>query len=86
MIGISLGAGEPHRDSAAISNVRHTALLERARTHLARARSAAAHEGISEEFVLADLHAARASLGEVVGTHTSEDVLEHIFERFCIGK
>jgi len=41
---------------------------------------------VSEEFLLADLHAARASLGEVVGTHTSEDVLEHIFERFCIGK
>jgi tRNA modification GTPase len=85
-IATALGGGEPHRDSAAISNVRHTALLERARTHLARARSAAAHEGISEEFVLADLHAARTSLGEVVGTHTSEDVLEHIFERFCIGK
>jgi len=82
----ALGAGEPQRDSAAISNVRHATLLERARTHLAQARDAAAHDGISEEFVLADLHAARISLGEVVGTHTSEDVLAHIFERFCIGK
>jgi tRNA modification GTPase len=86
VIVTALGGGEPDRDSAAISNVRHTALLERARTHLAQARSATAHEGISEEFVLADLHAARISLGEVVGTHTSVDVLEHIFERFCIGK
>lgn len=82
----ALGAGERHRESAAISNVRHTASLARARTQLAQARSAAAHEGISEEFVLADLHAARTSLGDVVGTHTSEDVLAHIFERFCIGK
>jgi tRNA modification GTPase len=82
----ALGADERHRESAAISNVRHTASLARARTHLAQARSAAAHEGISEEFVLADLHAARTSLGDVVGTHTSEDVLAHIFERFCIGK
>jgi tRNA modification GTPase len=79
-------AGEPLRDSAVISNVRHTALLERARTQLAQARAAAEHDGMSEEFVLADLHAARVSLGEVVGTHTSEDVLQHIFERFCIGK
>ena len=82
----ALCAGEPLRDSAVISNVRHTALLERARGQLAQARSAAEHDGMSEEFVLADLHAARASLGEVVGTHTSEDVLHHIFERFCIGK
>jgi tRNA modification GTPase len=82
----ALCAGEPLRDSAVISNVRHTALLERARTQLAQAGEAAEHDGMSEEFVLADLHAARASLGEVVGTHTSEDVLQHIFERFCIGK
>ena len=86
VIVAALGAGEPLRDSTAITNVRHTALLERARTHLAQARAAAEQEGVSEEFLLADLHAARASLGEVVGTHTSEDVLEHIFERFCIGK
>jgi tRNA modification GTPase len=66
--------------------VRHTALLERARAQLERARGAAEDDGFAEEFVLVDLHAARASLGEVVGTHTGEDVLEHIFERFCIGK
>ncbi len=86
MIAAALCGGEARRDSTAISNARHTALLERARTHLTQARAAAEREGMSEEFVLADLHAARASLGEVVGSHTSEDVLRHIFERFCIGK
>jgi tRNA modification GTPase len=85
-IVVALGAGEPRRDSTAITNVRHTALLERARMSLAHARAAAQQDAMSEEFLLADLHAARASLGEVVGTHTSEDVLQHIFERFCIGK
>lgn len=85
MIG-ALGGGEPLRDSAAITNVRHATLLERARRHLAQARDAAREAGTPEEFLLADLHAARASLGEVVGAHTSEDVLQHIFERFCIGK
>jgi tRNA modification GTPase len=85
-IVVALGAGEPRRDSTAITNVRHTALLERARMNLAHARGAAQQDAMSEEFLLADLHAARASLGEVVGTHTSDDVLQHIFERFCIGK
>jgi tRNA modification GTPase len=82
----ALSGGEALRDSTAISNVRHTALLERARAHLAQARHAALQEGASEEFVLADLHVARATLGEIVGAHTSEEVLHHIFERFCIGK
>ena len=39
-----------------------------------------------EEFVLSDLQAARSCLDDVVGTRTSEDVLHHIFDRFCIGK
>ncbi len=86
MIVAALGGGEPLRESSTITNVRHTALIQQARTNLAHARVAAEQEGMSEEFILADLHAARASLGEVVGTHTSEDVLQHIFERFCIGK
>jgi tRNA modification GTPase len=82
----ALGGPEPLRDSAALTNVRHATLLECARGHLARARDAAREASTPEEFLLTDLHAARASLGEVVGAHTSEDVLRHIFERFCIGK
>jgi tRNA U34 5-carboxymethylaminomethyl modifying GTPase MnmE/TrmE len=36
--------------------------------------------------VLADLQDARAAFEEVTGRRTPEDVLEHIFTRFCIGK
>jgi tRNA modification GTPase len=78
--------GEPLRDPPAISNVRHATLLARARSHLASAHAAARESGTPEEFLLADLHAARVSLGEVLGAHTSEHVLAHIFDRFCIGK
>ena len=80
-----LTGGEPLRDTAAVSNMRHVALLAEAREHLVRARDAAA-AGSPEEFVLADLQAARARFDEVVGTRTSDDLLRHIFERFCIGK
>jgi tRNA U34 5-carboxymethylaminomethyl modifying GTPase MnmE/TrmE len=41
---------------------------------------------MSEEFVLADLQDARAALEEVTGRRAPEDVLAHIFEKFCIGK
>jgi len=81
----ALTGAEALRDAAAISNVRHITLLEQARTSLVAAQQAATGE-TPEEFVLVDLQAARARLDEIVGARTSEDVLQHIFERFCIGK
>jgi tRNA modification GTPase len=82
-----LEGGEERRDAPTITNARHIALLARARTHLRSAADAAA-EGVAtpEEFLLAELQPARAAIEEVTGTRTSEDLLQHIFERFCIGK
>ena len=76
---------EALRDVASISNVRHVALLRDAREHLVRAATAAAARR-PEELILVDLHSARAHFDEVVGRRTPDDVLQHIFERFCIGK
>jgi tRNA modification GTPase len=74
------------RDTTMMSNRRHIALLEECRASLEAARRAAGTESASEEFVLTDLQAARARLDDIVGTRTNEDVLRHIFERFCVGK
>ncbi|HEV8316545.1 MAG TPA: tRNA uridine-5-carboxymethylaminomethyl(34) synthesis GTPase MnmE [Vicinamibacterales bacterium] len=81
-----LGGGEEWRDAPAISNVRHIALLEEARESLKRAEQASSTGGTPEEFVLVDLQHARAAFEEITGTRTTDDLLEHIFERFCIGK
>ena len=82
------GSRTPARDTAAITNVRHAALLERAHAALNRAADAlnTPDEPVPEEFVLTDLQDARAALEEVTGKRTSEDLLRHIFARFCIGK
>jgi len=79
---------DPLRDRPAMTNVRHIALVERAHKALERARAAAAAEGgaLSEEFVLADLTDARSAFEEITGRRAPEDLLEHIFSRFCIGK
>ena len=71
-----------------ITNVRHATLVEQAQNALMRARAAVvAPDGpLSEEFVLADLQGARAALEEITGKRVAEDVLAHIFERFCVGK
>lgn len=81
----ALGASELRRDALSISNVRHIRLLERARDAVIRGRAALA-AGASEEFVLADLRDASEALAEVTGRRTPDEVLEAIFERFCIGK
>jgi len=79
---------DPRRDRPALTNIRHVALVERADAALVRARDAAAAAGgaLSEEFVLADLQEARTAFEEITGRRAAEDLLAHIFSRFCIGK
>jgi tRNA modification GTPase len=79
---------DPRRDQPEITNARHIALVARAHDALTRARAAAlAHGGaLSEEFVLADLQDARAAFEEISGRRSPDDLLAHIFTRFCVGK
>ena len=76
------------RERPAMTNVRHIALVRRAHDAVCRASAAVREAGgsLSEEFVLADLQDARAALEEVAGRRAPEDLLEHIFSRFCVGK
>jgi len=85
-IARELTGEESRRESPALTNLRHIALLDQSRECLVRAVNALTDSSMPEEFLLADLHAARARFDEVVGVRTSEDVLTHIFENFCIGK
>lgn len=84
-IAAGLGAREDLRDPPVISNVRHLALVEQARDAVARAQAAIAAEA-TEELVLIDLNDARRALEEIAGRRTADDLLRHVFARFCIGK
>jgi tRNA modification GTPase len=84
-IGQAILGCDDAREIPAVTNVRHIALLERARESLSRAQDRAA-AGAPEEIVLVDLSDARAALEEITGKRTSEDVLRHIFATFCVGK
>jgi tRNA modification GTPase len=79
---------EARTDCPAITNIRHIRLVERARGALESARASIETGGgsLSEEFILADLQEARTALEEIVGRRTPEDLLAHIFSRFCVGK
>jgi tRNA modification GTPase len=86
-LGLVLDA-DAKRERADITNVRHVALVERAHAALLRARSASMTDtgAMPEEFVLADLQDARTAFEEITGRRTSEELLAHIFTRFCVGK
>lgn len=80
--------GESTHDTPAISNIRHIALLDDALAMIQQSRAALRQSSgsLPEEFLLADLQRVRGVFDEITGRLTPDDVLAHIFERFCIGK
>ena len=74
-----------HADSVLISNARHYEALCRAQTALERV-SEGLQAALSGELLALDLHDALDALGEITGEVSSQEVLNTIFERFCIGK
>lgn len=71
--------------SAIISSQRHYAALKNCNLYLSDASNAIEKE-LSGEFVSVDLRKAADSLGEIIGIITTEDILNNIFSKFCIGK
>ena len=53
--------------------------------HLTNSRNSLLNK-LSGEFVSLDLRNAVDALGEIIGEVTSEDILNSIFSKFCIGK
>ena len=74
-----------HADNAMISNIRHYEALCRAEQGLQRVEEGLQQQ-LSGELLALDLHDALDALGEITGQVSSQEVLNTIFERFCIGK
>jgi tRNA modification GTPase len=72
-------------DFLIVANLRHKTALAGARDNLVNAKKGL-EEGSSPEFIAFEIRSALDALGEIVGETTSEDVLNLIFEQFCIGK
>lgn len=84
-IAAQLAAREDLRDPPVISNARHLDRVDDARKAMTRAE-AALQAGSTEEMVLVDLNQARRALEDITGRRTADDLLRHIFSRFCVGK
>ena len=73
------------RNAVTISNTRHYEALLRAGEAIGRVRDGLAMQ-ISGEFLSMDLQDCLTALGEITGQISSQEVLNNIFSKFCIGK
>ncbi|OON99105.1 MAG: tRNA uridine-5-carboxymethylaminomethyl(34) synthesis GTPase MnmE [Epulopiscium sp. Nele67-Bin004] len=76
---ISVGAG------ATISNQRQKEALIKAIQSLEKAYESIA-DGMPEDCLAIDLHDAYGHLGMIIGEELKEEIINELFERFCLGK
>ncbi len=81
----ALGTSSYTEKTAIISNLRHFNALQNASDHLKNAKKSI-NEKLTGEFISVDLRNAESSLNEIIGKITSDDILNNIFMKFCIGK
>ncbi len=72
-------------DGGAVTNQRQLEAINRGRSALSGALSAL-RNGVTNDLIAFDIRESLAALGEITGEVTSEDVLNNIFAKFCIGK
>jgi len=68
-----------------ITNTRHKSLLDNALTHIDNVIEGY-HQHIPIDLITIDIRGAAGCLGQITGECVEEDVLNKIFERFCVGK
>lgn len=73
------------KDSMLVTNVRHKNALERALKSI-KDGIKAIKEQLPLDFIEVDIRDTWEALGEITGDTVGEDLLDHIFENFCIGK
>lgn len=81
----TLGSENYTEKTAIVTNLRHHNCLKRSRENLINARESI-KKSMSGEFIALDLRNAEINLAEIIGEVTSDDILNNIFMKFCIGK
>jgi tRNA modification GTPase len=82
---IILGGRLDTETSVVAPNLRHKICLEQSLAAVDRALELLdGHH--SAELVALEMQEALAQLGEIIGVTTTEDLLDQIFNQFCVGK
>ena len=81
----NLHGWKEEREGVVVTNIRHKAALDRAAESLGRARSLLSENNPLELFSI-EMRSSLDSVGEITGTITTDEILQKIFDSFCIGK
>ncbi len=81
----AVGDGVYTEKSTVINNVRHYAALKKTVEYLNSAKNSV-NAQMSGEFIAVDMRNAIDALSEIIGVVTTDDILNNIFQKFCIGK
>ena len=79
------GGRVKREESGMVTNLRHIKLLEQAMDALSDAKTAA-EQREALDLVEIDVRRAWEFLGEIIGETAADDVIDKVFERFCLGK
>lgn len=79
------GGREQWQEEGCTPNLRHKTALEKGRAALDRVCDGL-QSGLTNDLITIDLLDCFDHLGEIVGETTTEDILDVIFEQFCLGK
>ncbi|HLT24640.1 MAG TPA: GTPase, partial [Ignavibacteria bacterium] len=79
------GKGNISSGEIILTNIRHKTCLENTVNDL-RNSVTTIDDKMSGEYIAVDLRNALSHLGEITGEVTNEDILNNIFQKFCIGK
>ena len=76
---------EVRQGDVLVTNLRHYQKLVETNNSLDRVLTGL-ETGVTGDFLAMDIRQALHHLGEITGEITTDDLLENIFSRFCIGK
>ena len=81
----SVNLGQVSEDQTLVTNLRHYQSLQETQSALSDVMRGIG-QNVSNDLLALDIRTALHHLGEITGEVTTDDLLENIFSKFCIGK
>ena len=85
LVDLALGGSPTESEGTVVTHARHKQALESASAHLTEAQQTLTAL-LPADFASIDVRGALDALGKITGETATEDIIEEIFSRFCIGK
>jgi len=85
IVSLVYGGKVKQEESLLVTNVRHMELLEKARAAIGDALVMAENTE-ALDFIEVDVRRCWEFLGEIIGESVTEDIIDQVFARFCLGK